>query len=82
MGPKFWCFFSFFEVCFPIGATHCAVSVCRELRHFCKTTAVTFTFHFSSAIVHYVQLNLSGGTQVDANLFVMYAFYTDAITKC
>ena len=64
-----------------IGAIHYGVSVSHELRHFCKTTAVTFTFQFSSAVVQFVQPNLSGGPQADANLVVICAFYTDAIAK-
>ena len=40
-----------------------------------------FIFTFSSAIVHFVQPSLSGGSQVDANPVVMCAFYTDAVTQ-
>ena len=67
--------FLVFELCFPIGAVYCAVSVVHELRHFCKTTAVTFYFRFSSAIVHFVKPSLSGGTPANAEPVVMKAFY-------
>ena len=74
--PHFWWYFWFFEACFTISASFCAVSVGHEL---CKTTAVTFIFRFSSAIVHFIKPNLSGGPQVSAKPIVMSAFYADAI---
>ena len=64
---------------FSICAFYCAVSVGHELRHFCKTTAVTFIFRFSSAIVHFVKPNLSGGPLASAKPVVMSAFHADAI---
>ena len=72
-----------FELCFPIGAIYCAVSVGHELRPFRKTTAVTFVFRFSSAIVHFVKPNLSGGRPSNAKFVVKSAFYsyTDAVTQ-
>ena len=54
---------------------------CHELLHFGKTTAVTFTFRLSSAIVRFVKPNLSGGPQTSAKIVVMSAFYTDAVKK-
>ena len=74
--------FYIFELCFPIGAIYCAVSV-HELRPFRKTTAVTFVFRFSSAIVHFVKPNLSGGRPSNAKSVVESVFYsyTDAVTQ-
>ena len=71
--------FLIYGIYFSIGAFYSADSFGNELRQFCKTTAITLIFRFSSAIVHFVQPNLSGGTDVDANLVVMCAFYTDAL---
>ena len=76
MGPHFWWYLWFFEACFTIGASYYAVSVGHEL---CKTTAVTFIFRFSSAIVHFIKPNLSGGLLANAKPVVMSAFYADAI---
>ena len=75
-------FFEFLS-CFTIGAIYFAVSVGHELRHFCKTTAVTFIFRFSSPIVHFIKPNISGGPPATAKLVVMSAVYTytDAVTK-
>ena len=64
---------------FPIRANYCAVSVGHELQHFSKTTAVNFSFRFSSAIVHFVKPNLSSGPQTSAKPVVMSAFDTDAV---
>ena len=79
MGPHFWWYFWNFDLCFPYGAIYCAVSVGHELQHFSKTTAVTFIFRFSSAIVHFVEPNLSDGPPANAKPVVMSAFYTDAV---
>ena len=75
--------FNIFELCFSIGAIYCAVFVGHELRLFCKATAVTFVFRFSSAIVHFVNPNLSGGPPANAKSVLMNAFYTytDAVTQ-
>ena len=75
--------FHIFELCFPIDALYCAVSVGHELRPFRKTTAVTFVFRFSRAIVHFLKPNLSGGCPSNAKSVVMSAFYsyTDAVTQ-
>ena len=71
--------FLIYGIYFSVGAIFCAVSVGHELRQFCKTTAITFTLHYSNAIVHFVQPNLSGRTEVDAYPVVMCAFQTDAV---
>ena len=62
---------------------YCAVSVGHELRPFCKTTAVTFVFRLLSAIVHFVEPNLSGGPPANAKFVLMSAFYsyTDSVTQ-
>ena len=75
--------FYIFELCFPIGAIYCADSVGQELRPFCKTTAVTFVFRFLSAIVHFVEPNLSGGPPANAKSVLVSAFYsyTDSVTR-
>ena len=71
-----------FELFFPIGAIYCAVSFCfLELQHFSKTTDVTFILPFSSAIVHFVKPNLSGGAQTNAKPVVICDFCTDAVKK-
>ena len=72
-----------FELCFPIGAIYCANSVGQELRRYCKTTAVTFIFRLSSAIVHLLEPNLSGGSPAKAKPVVMSTFYicTDSLTQ-
>ena len=54
-------------------------TVGHELQHFSKTTAVTSTFGFSSAIVQFVKPNLSGGPQTSAKVVVMSAFFTNAV---
>ena len=75
--------FCIFDLCFPIGAIYCAVYVGHELRQFCKTTAVTFNFRFSSVILHFVKPYLSDGPPASAKPVVMSAFYTytDAVTQ-
>ena len=69
--------------CLPIGAIYCAVSVGHELRSFWKATAFTFVFRFLSAIVHFVEPNLSGGPPANAKSVLMSAFhiYTDAVIQ-
>ena len=71
--------FLIYGIYFSVGAIFCAVSVGHEPRQFCKITAITFTLRYTSAIVHFVQPNLSGRTEVDANPVVMCAFHTDFI---
>ena len=75
--------FCVFELCFPIGAIYCAVHVGHELRHFCKTTAVTFILSFSSAIVLFVKLKLSGGPLANTKPVVKSGFYnyTERVTQ-
>ena len=64
-------------------AIYCADSVGHDLRHFCKITAVTFTFRSSSAIVQFVKPNLLGGPPVNAKPVAMRACYTytEAVTQ-
>ena len=81
MGPHFWWYFWFLR---PVSLLVLVTVQFLLAMNFARPQLLLFrsySFRSSSAILHFVEPNLSGGPLVSARPVVMSAFYADAI-KC